>query len=434
MTVHAWAASDVGRKRKHNEDSFLVDPELGLYVVADGMGGHASGDVASRRCVEIVREQLLAHRKVLDAFGAEPTLEGREQVQRVVARAIQVACKGIWDMAEREPAKRGMGTTVVALVVCGKMGVVAHVGDSRAYLLRGGRVHQLTEDHSLVEEHVKRGLMTREQAEKSDIRNVITRAVGIQESVEVDTLLSEVTGGDMFLLCSDGLHGYLKEAELVPLFSAEPRNQLAWRLVQLANDRGGKDNITALVVSSGPSSAQASAEPTDIDQKAEILRRIPLFQYMTYKELIALLAIVKARQFQAGQYIVKEGELGEEMFVLFRGKVEIQKGGSAIAALKAGGHFGEMALVDQAPRSASVVAVEPTHAVSLSRDDLLKLMRKDSLVSVKLLWSFTQVLSERLRKTNEQLSGLQDEVERLRGEAEVELRGIPPPPPPFGGG
>jgi serine/threonine protein phosphatase PrpC/CRP-like cAMP-binding protein len=436
MTVQAFAASDVGKKRKHNEDSFLVDPELGLYVVADGMGGHAAGDVASRRCVEIVREQLLANRKVLEAFGADPSLETREATQRVVARAIQAACKGIWDIAERDPTKRGMGTTCVLLVVCGRQGIVAHVGDSRAYLLRGGRVHQLTEDHSLVEEHVKRGLLTREQAEKSDIRNVITRAVGIQESVEVDTLFTEVAPGDMFLLCSDGVHGYLKDKELVPLFSYEPRAQLPKKLVDLANDRGGKDNSTVLVVSAGPAAtAQEAAQPSDVDQKAEILRRIPLFQFMTYKELLSLLAIVKARQFQAGQYIVKERESGDEMFVIFRGHVRIEKGGAPIATLKAGGHFGEMGLIDQAPRSASVVAVEPTQAISLGREALLRLMRKESLVAVKLLWSFTQVLSERLRKTNDALSGLQDEVAKLRAAetvTDLEVVALPPPPLPFG--
>lgn len=431
MTVHSWAATDVGRKRKHNEDSFLVDPELGLYVVADGMGGHAAGEVASARCVEVVRDALVAQRKVLEAFATDPTHDGREDVQKLIARAIQRACKEIYQLAEKDPAKRGMGTTCVVLVVCGKKAIVAHVGDSRAYLLRTGRVHQLTEDHSLVEEHVKRGLMTREQAEKSDIRNVITRAVGIQPSVEVDTLLTDVTPGDMFLLCSDGLHGYLKDGELVSTFSQEPRSQLPKKLVDLANTRGGKDNVTALIISAGADEAGVD-EGTDVDAKAEILRRIPLFQYMTYKELLAILAIAKGRTFQPGQTVVKEGEVGDEMFVVFRGKVEVQKGGAGIALLKAGGHFGEMGLIDQAPRSATVLALDPTSAVSLGRDALLKLMRKDSLLAVKLLWSFTQVLSERLRNTNEALSGLKDEVERLRGESEVEFEVLPPPPPPFG--
>jgi hypothetical protein len=177
------------------------------------------------------------------------------------------------------------------------------------------------------------------------------------------------------------------------------------RLVQLANERGGKDNITALVVSSGPSAAQASAEQADIDQRAEILRRIPLFQYMTYKELIALLAIVKARQFQAGQFIVKEGELGDEMFVLFRGKVEIQKGGSPITTLKAGGHFGEMALVDQAPRSATVTARTDTEVLVIEREGFYGLLAEEQ-TAVKLLWGLVRMLNGRLRSTSDELTAL----------------------------
>ncbi len=431
MNVHSWAASDIGRKRQINEDSFLVDPELGLYVVADGMGGHAAGEVASARCVEIVRETVHADRQTLEAFAKNPAGEARDAVQKLLTIAIQRACKEIFQLAERDKAKRGMGTTCVALLVCGSKGVVAHAGDSRAYLMRHGRVHQLTEDHSLVEEHVKRGLMTREQAENSDIRNVITRAVGIQSSVEVDTLLTDVTPGDMFLLCSDGLHGYLKsEAELASQLSFEPRSLLPQRLVDVANQRGGKDNITAVVVSAA-SAVAGGDEGTDIDAKAEILRRIPLFQFMTYKELLAILSISKGCSFAPGEVVMQEGSAGEDMLVIFRGKLEVLKGGAVVATLGPGGHVGEMGLVDQAPRSATVVAKEKASAISLGRDTLLKLMRKDSLLAVKLLWSFVQVLSDRLRNTTAALSGLQDEVERLRGETEIDIE-VLPPPPPFG--
>lgn len=433
LVVQAWAATDVGRKRKHNEDSFLADPDLGLYVVADGMGGHAAGEVASARCVEVVRAKLLEHRAQLEAFAQEPRPEGREQVQALVAKAVQAACAEIYALGKKDPHKRGMGTTCVALLVCGSKGIIGHVGDSRVYLLRQGRVHQLTEDHSLVQEHIKRGLMTREQAEKSDIRNVITRAVGLQQSVQVDTLLTDIAPGDEFILCSDGLHGYLEDNELTSVFSQEPRSQLPAKLIELANGRGGKDNITAIVVSAGAASADATIQDgTDVDAKAEVLRRIPLFQYMNYKELLALLAIAKGRQYAPGDVIVREGDQGDELFVIFRGRVKVEKGGVEVAQLKAGGHFGEMGLVDHAPRSATVVAVESTNVIAFGRDTLLKLMRKESLLAVKLLWSFVQVLGERLRNTNEALSGLAHEVEKLRADSEPEFEVLPPPPPPFG--
>jgi len=418
MGVQAWAASDVGRKRKHNEDSFLVDPSLGLYVVADGMGGHAAGNVASARCVELVRESLLGARGRMDALAHESTPQAREAAQIVMERAIEHASSEIYRMARSEPTMRGMGTTCVAMLVSGRKIVLGHVGDSRAYLLRNGRAHQLTEDHSLIQEQLKRGIITRAEAERSEVRNVITRAVGIQASVQVDTLVADMLPGDLFMLCSDGLHGYLREDELAGVLSHGQRPDLPRSLVALANERGGKDNITALVVSADAApAAPEDDEETDVEGRTEILRRIPLFQYMTYKELLAILSIAQARKYVPGEVIIREGEAGDDCFVLFRGKVDVIKEGAAIATLRSGGHFGEMALIDHAPRSATVQAAESVNAVSIDRDSLLKLMRKDSLLSVKLLWSFLQVLSERLRTSNEALSGLKGEVERLRGEA-----------------
>jgi CRP-like cAMP-binding protein len=155
---------------------------------------------------------------------------------------------------------------------------------------------------------------------------------------------------------------------------------------------------------------------SDVEGKTEVLRRIPLFQHMSYKELLAILGIARGRQFAKGQTIIKEGEPGDELFVLFRGKVEVSKSALTIANLHAGGHFGEMGLVDQAPRSATVVSVEETSAISVDRESLLRLMRKDPLIAVKLLWSFVQVLSERLRNTNDALADLKQELDEARGE------------------
>jgi serine/threonine protein phosphatase PrpC/CRP-like cAMP-binding protein len=422
--LRSWARTDVGHKRKHNEDSFLADEPLGLFVVADGMGGHAAGEVASAQAVKSVQRAFLDDKPVLEAFAREPISESREHVAALMEKAILRACSDIHALAAEASDKRGMGTTVVALLVMGKKAVVGHVGDSRIYLLRGGRVHQLTEDHTIIQEQLKRGLITKEQVATAENRNVITRAVGVQSSVAVDTLVTDVLPGDLFLLCSDGLHGYLTDEELPQLLSQE-REGLADLLVDLALQRGGKDNVTAVLVSV----EEEAGELTDVEGKTEILRRIPLFQHMTYKELLALLGIARGRHFDPGQLIIKEGQAGDELFVLFRGKVDVSKNGLKIARLKAGGHFGEMGLVDQAPRSATVVAVEETSAVSIDRDSLLKLMRREALLAVKLLWSFVQVMSERLRNTNEALTELRAEVDVLR--ARNDGAGSAKKPPPF---
>ena len=420
-----WARTDVGKKRPHNEDAYLADESLGLYAVADGMGGHAAGEVASAAALQALRDALAEDRSVLDGFAASPTVESREHAAQLVERAVQKACAEVYALSAADPTRRGMGTTLVALVACGRNAVLAHVGDSRVYLFRNDRAHQLTEDHSMVQEQLKRGLISKADAASAENRNVITRAIGVQRSVAVDTLITELVPGDVYLVCTDGLHGYLGDDELPALLGQE-KQRLVDLLVDLALQRGGKDNVTAIVLAVEGGRGEETA---DVEGRTEILRRIPLFQHMAYKELLGILGVARGRQFQGGQTIINECEAGDELFVIFRGKVDVMKGGMAIATLRAGGHFGEMGLVDQAPRSATVVAVEETSAISIDRENLLKLMRRDSLLAVKLLWSFVQVLSTRLRNTNEVLTGLKSELDRAKSALEPQQGGGGTPPP-----
>src|SRR6185437_11726418 len=241
------ASTDVGKLRDHNEDNFLVDRKLCLFVVADGMGGHAAGEVASALAVRIIHEELKKERETIEAAGAES--RGSRTILSLLEQAVQRACAKIHEEARADAAKRGMGTTLSALLIAGSHGFIAHVGDSRIYLLRDGRIQQVTEDHTVFNELIKRGKLTREQIEKVAQKNAITRAVGVYERVEVDTLTIEVLPGDQFLLASDGLHGYIAHtAELEPYFEEADPKVATDGLVELANRKGGKDNITAVLV------------------------------------------------------------------------------------------------------------------------------------------------------------------------------------------
>nr|WP_255653086.1 MULTISPECIES: Stp1/IreP family PP2C-type Ser/Thr phosphatase [Myxococcus] len=411
MTTEAFGLTDVGRKRQHNEDAMLVDVSLGLYVVADGMGGHAAGEVASNRATEVVKQHITANRHLLKDLGNNPTADSRSAAAALVEVAVQRACADIYRTAMSDSTKRGMGTTFVCLAVGGNKAVIGHVGDSRVYLVRHGQCHRLTEDHTLVAAQLKAGTITKEQAATSQYRNVITRAVGIQESVQVDTLIVDLVPGDMFVLCSDGLHGYVEDEELLPLVSGLAPGDLPKRLIDIANERGGKDNITAVVVKiAGDSAALASEESSEAQSRMEALRKIPLFRHLTYKEQTAVLSIATTRTYPAGREIVVEGQPGEELFVVIRGRVAIEKNGVEIAELRSGGHFGEMGLIDNAPRSATVRATEPTRTMVISRPDLMGLMKRESILAVKMLWSFVQVLSDRLRATNSELSEARQEL------------------------
>ncbi len=410
VTSEAHGKTDVGRKRQHNEDAMLVDPQLGLYIVADGMGGHAAGEVASARATEVVKQQITANRQVLKDLATNPTQAARVAAASLVEVSVQRACADIYRQAVADSTKRGMGTTFVCLVTAGNRGVVGHVGDSRVYLVRNGQCHRLTEDHTLIAAQLKAGTITKDQAASSQYRNVITRAVGIQESVQVDTLLVDLLPGDQFVLCSDGLHGYLADDEVPAVLGSVPIKDAPDRFVALANERGGKDNITAVVVGIAGDPATAQEEVSEAQSRMEALKKIPLFRHLTYKEQTAVLSIATTRSFPAGREIVTEGQPGEELFVVVRGRVSVEKAGVEIAELRAGGHFGEMGLIDNAPRSATVRAVEPTRVMVVARPDLMTLMKRESILAVKLLWSFVQVLSDRLRETNSELSEARQEL------------------------
>ncbi|MGQ0508124.1 MAG: Stp1/IreP family PP2C-type Ser/Thr phosphatase [Myxococcaceae bacterium] len=410
LSTEAYGLSDVGKKRQHNEDAMLIDSGLGLFIVADGMGGHAAGEVASARATEVVKQHILANRQIIRDLGRDPNQSNRASAAALVEVAVQRACSDIYRMAVGDVTKRGMGTTFVCLVIGGNKGVIGHVGDSRIYLIRNGQCHRLTEDHTLVAAQLKAGTINKDQAATSQYRNVITRAVGIQESVQVDTLIVDLLPGDIFLLCSDGLHGYLADEEVAPVVSAMTAKDLPKRFVDLANERGGKDNITAVVVNIGGEGAVSSEETVEAQSRMEALRKIPLFRHLTYKEQTAVLSIATTRTFPAGREIVTEGQPGEELFVVIRGRVAIEKNGVEIAELRAGGHFGEMGLIDNAPRSATVRATEPTRVMVIARSDLMNLMKRESILAVKMLWSFVQVLSDRLRTANSELSEARQEL------------------------
>lgn len=245
--------TDIGRKRLSNEDAFLVDDELGLYVVADGMGGHNAGEVASGEAVEtlhgMVKRECHALREIDELPSAleDPMPAPMRKTLRLLESAVQAATYMVYSLGEANPERKGMGTTMSALLLRGQYAITAQVGDSRIYLMRNGRAEQVTEDHTLVAWQVKKGLITAEEARHSKQKNVITRAVGSREYVQVDTRPLAVEAGDRFLLCSDGLHSYLDESEIAALGGMHVQDA-ARRAVELANQRGGRDNITAVMV------------------------------------------------------------------------------------------------------------------------------------------------------------------------------------------
>ena len=403
------ASTDVGRLRDHNEDNYLVDRKLGLFIVADGMGGHAAGEVASALAVRIIHEELRKEEETIEAAGAAS--RGSRTILNLLEHAVQRACARIHEEARVDAAKRGMGTTLSALMIVGAYGFIAHVGDSRIYLLRDGRIQQVTEDHTVFNELIKRGKLTRDQIEKVAQKNAITRAVGVYERVEVDTLTIEVLPGDQFLLASDGLHGYINHtAELEPYFD-EPDPVVATQgLIELANKKGGKDNITAVLVRLGEGDAKDSVRARRLALKRDVLLKMPLFQRLNERELLRVMQVVEVIGYEPGENVVKEGERGDELFILLSGRCQIARGETVLMEVGPGDHFGEMALIRAMPRSATVTAVEQAELIALRRADFFEILRKEHELAVKLLWQFLGVLADRLDQTTRDLSSARQEL------------------------
>jgi serine/threonine protein phosphatase PrpC/CRP-like cAMP-binding protein len=408
--ISFWPATDEGRVRDHNEDSFLVDKKLNLYIVADGMGGHAAGEVASSLAVRTVRDSLSRERDALDEFQQGDGGTTRMDIQRLIESSVQQACSAIHAEGQKDETRRGMGTTLDALLVVGRRGFIAHVGDGRIYLHRQGSVHQLTEDHSLINELLKRGRLTRDQIDKVQYKNAVTRAVGVYESVEVDVFDFDILPSDRFLLCTDGLHGYLEEAELPQVFEQLPEEELTDKLIALANERGGKDNITAITVRIPDAEAGVDKLAREVNLKLDVLHKMPLFRFLSYQELVRVVNITDVREFEAGEAVVSEGEEGDELFIVLTGEVKVHSGETTITELGSGQHFGEMALVDKAYRSASVTAEHPSKLLAIKRRDFFDIVRKDHDVAVKLLWSFLGVLAQRLRSTSRELGAAREQL------------------------
>lgn len=249
MRIRGWGLSDVGRKRQHNEDSFLCNDELSLYAVADGMGGHLGGERASRMAVEIVERHV---GQVVSRWTAEDwekaDAEESHPALQLVREAIIEADRNIFDIGMADPSVAGMGTTLTVVLFRGDRAFIGHVGDSRAYLYRNGNAQQLTEDHSWIQEQVRAGLLSPEEARESRFRNIITRSVGFEPSVEPDLREVRVEPGDCVVICSDGLSNYLSLEDLGHTLTTAFYRNAPKTFIGMANDRGGDDNITCVAI------------------------------------------------------------------------------------------------------------------------------------------------------------------------------------------
>jgi PPM family protein phosphatase len=248
LRIEVAGQTDVGRKRKHNEDAFAIYSEHGLYIVADGMGGHASGEVASRMAVDTMREFFEMTEEDPERTWPYKMDHSRGYEENRLVTAMKLSNLRIFETAQNNQKQRGMGTTMVALFAVEDGIHIAHVGDSRVYRVRNHRLEQLTEDHSLLNDYKKMKRLSEEEIATFPHKNVIVRALGMREHVKVDTRFEQPREGDTILLCSDGLPGPVADSEIFQIVESTPDLSLATqRLIQAANEHGGPDNVTCVL-------------------------------------------------------------------------------------------------------------------------------------------------------------------------------------------
>ena len=412
MELTFAATTDIGRQRTHNEDNFLIDKKLRLFLVADGMGGHAAGEVASSIAVHEIRDAINNNRDLIDRYRVDHPAVQAYEILQVLEHAIQTACGAVHQRAQNEPDKRGMGTTATVLLIAGGgdqlRGFIAHVGDSRVYLARQSQCHVLTEDHSLMNELVRRGKLNREQIESSpykQYKNAVTRAVGVYASVEVDTFDFDILPGDRFLVCSDGMYAYVDEDELPAQLAAGDVKEVPLGLVARANSAGGHDNITAVVIRVGSTASnELASRNTDVTLKLELLKGMHMFRYLSYKELVRVTNIATVVDVDPDRTVFEAGDPSDAMYLVLSGTIRLTKGDAVVAELGRGNHFGEMSLVDRSVRSLTATATEATRLVAIQREDFYEIIKREPASAVTMLWSFVQVLGQRLRKTTNDLT------------------------------
>jgi serine/threonine protein phosphatase PrpC len=391
------ARTDVGLKRKHNEDSLLAAEEFGVFVVADGVGGRKAGELASAITVNTFQSYAPQLKAAVEAFATDSHRDSRNGVLELLDQAANAASRRVYEAATAT-GRQGMTTTLVAGVIGGGAAFIVHVGDSRAYLFRNTELRQLTEDHSMVNELIRTGAMTATEAATSRYRNVITRAVGLYPNVRTDTLHVELLDGDRLLLCSDGLSDMVSPPGITEIMGQHNLTHAVDALIQDALDHGGRDNVTVIAIE-----PEAVLEAEAVAARARAMENLFLFEDLPFHARLRVGRIVSELFVTPDQKVVKQGELGDRLYVVVQGQVSVIVDGRVVATLNEGEHFGELSLIDTEPRSADIVATGFGHLLCIERDALREYCMMEPALGNLLLWKLVATLGLRLRATNQQL-------------------------------
>jgi protein phosphatase len=397
MKFTGHTATDAG-PRAANQDRVVVDDQHGIYILSDGMGGHQAGQLAAQITVDTAHAFLLKEIPALK--GLEDPIDRREKLRLLMRQAALSACEMVYQCGSQRSDARGMGSTLTALFLIGNEAFVAHVGDSRLYLERSGKRHQLTRDHTAVQEMIDRGAMSPAQMATSPFSNVLSRAIGVNPFVQVDLLHFDVLPGDCFILCSDGVLITEGESILLPEVDvATDLSSVPSEMIRTALGRGGSDNATVVLVA--VEAAQEEQEEQEIRKvevglKIESLRGMYMFQGLGLSALVRIADMAYVRYLRKGEAVFREGDDDRSIYLILIGELEVGQAGCHVNTLRQGNHFGEMALLANRNRAFDVIAVRETKLLQIREADFRRLIQSDPVLGVKLLSEISKELGRRL--------------------------------------
>ena len=396
MRVRSGGYSNTSKSSGINGEYWGIDPTGSIFVLAAGLGANAQ--TASKSVCEDIVSALLPHRTQLDTMASDVRPDSRQMLMSSLCGSMIRAERNLFEKSESSPQDKGLASTCDLLFLANGTVYIGHVGNNRVYLLRGDTGRQLTIDHT-VYEYLRAQGKGEEKLSHVTYKNRLIRALGMTGGAEIDTLQLDLKQGDRLVICSAGVYGYFQNAtHLAQLYRYMDPQRASEFLVNYAMEHGCEGDASVICVEISDPGLRSSSLETD--SRITALEQICFFRDLSYQEMLQIMPITFERIVSEGTEIIREGDVGEELFILVEGTCEVTNSGVRLALLDAGASFGELSLVDRQPRSARVRAMEACRVFVIRASDFEKLTISGAL-AVKLLWNVAHELSGRLRDSSE---------------------------------
>ena len=406
IEISGWAESDVGKVRETNEDRYYCNPELGVFAVADGIGGKPGGEVASQAVVDGIAACAGEFREFIETKSFPLTKSDRDDIFAHLTGSVQAINHQVYHRATTDGFPRGIGSTLDLVVLAPAGAFVLHVGDSRVYLVRDDEIFRITSDHTF-EQHLRNNpVLQGDHKSPEKYSHVLTNSIGRAPGIEIDQLFVDIRSGDRLIACSDGITDYLGGQEILEFCKRDDKD-LPRRLIETANERGGKDNSTVVVAAvTGDGDARFVKRPTrpDTFQRVRFLDTIELFAELEFQELLKVVRYLHSQQYNAGEAVVSQGDEVDGLYFVMHGELIVEVDGRQISTVGPDEHFGEFALFGKPARSADVRCHKDCQVLFMRGKDLKRLVREEPVLGNKLLISLlgrtSQIIQEMLEDSN----------------------------------